>query len=208
MTRYYGPVVAAFAIVAAVALPGASAVAASGSTTAADPAQVAVVDVVIVELDKTQAAIGLGQTLKFNSTVRNPGEQEVSGAIAHLNVLAVDPGVYVDPEDWSGERTQYLDPIGGGEAETLEWEMQAVNSGKFIVYVAITSSEAAGAVIASKSLRLEVAAEQTLDASGLIPIAAGVPGLLALLMGLTLARRRRHRPRNGVSSGQSSTPTP
>ena len=155
-----------------------------------------------VELDKTQAAIGLGQTLKFNSTVRNPGAEDVTGAIAHLNVLAVDPGVYVDPEDWSGERTQYLDPIGGGDSEPLEWEMQAVNSGRFIVYVAITFAQTAGAVVASKSLRLDVAAQDTMNASGLLPIAAGAPGVIALLMGLVMVRRRRHRP---LSSAANST---
>lgn len=190
MTRPYGFVAACFATLAAVVLPGAASAAPGRATSMG-------VDVVTVELDKTQAAVALGRTLTFTATVRNPGGQEVSGAIAHLNVLAVDPGVYVDPEDWSGERTQYLDPIGAGEAETLEWEMQAVNSGRFIVYVAITSSEAAGAVIASKSLRLDVAAERTLDASGLVPIAAGVPAVLVLLMGLVMIRRRRHRPRNG-----------
>jgi uncharacterized repeat protein (TIGR01451 family) len=162
---------------------------------------------VSVELDKTQASIGLGQTLTFTSTVRNPGEQEVSGAIAHLNVLAVDPGVYVDPEDWSGERTQYLDPLGGGESDPLEWEMQGVNSGQFIVYVAITPAQAAGEVVASKTLRLDVAPERTLDASGLLPIAAGLPGVIVLLIGLVMVRRRRRRPipvqhlqRNSVSA--------
>lgn len=149
---------------------------------------------VVVELDKTQSGIGLGQTLKFTSTVRAAGEVDVTGAIAHLNVLAVDPGVYVDPEDWSGERTQYLDPIGTGEDETLEWEMQAVNSGRFVVYVAITSAGAGGEVIASKSLRLDVAAQRTLDTAGLLPIAAGIPGAIALLIALVMIRRRRHRP--------------
>ncbi|WP_328996211.1 hypothetical protein OG394_16310 [Kribbella sp. NBC_01245] len=190
MTRTYAIVATCFATLAAVVLPGVAS-ADPGRATSLD------VDVVTVELDKTQASLALGRSLTFTSTVRNPGGQEVSGAIAHLNVLAVDPGVYVDPEDWSGERTQYLDPIGAGEAETLEWEMQVVNSGRFIVYVAITSSEAAGTVIASKSLRLDVAAERTLDASGLVPIAAGVPGVLLLLMGLVMIRRRQHRPRNG-----------
>lgn len=189
MTRYYATMAATIASLAALVLPG--------WTVGTESTTSMAVDGISVELDKTQAAIGLGQNLRFNATVRNQGEQEVGGAIAHLNVLAVDPGVYVDPEDWSGERTQYLDPIGGGEEETLEWEMQAVNSGRFVVYVAITSSEAAGAVIASKSLRLEVAAERTLDASGLVPIAAGVPGMLLLLMGLVMVRRRRHRPQNG-----------
>ena len=146
---------------------------------------------VSVELDQDQAGIAIGQTLRFTSTVRNPGEQEVSGAIAHLNVLAVDPGVYVDPEDWSGERTQYLDPLGGGESDPLEWEMQAVNSGRFLVYVVITSDQAAGAVVASKTLRLDVAAQRTVDAGGVLPIAVGVPGAIVLLMGLITIRNRR-----------------
>jgi uncharacterized repeat protein (TIGR01451 family) len=148
---------------------------------------------VAVELDRTQAAVALGQTLKFTTKVSNPGEKDVSGAIAHLNIVAVDPGVYVDPEDWSGERTQYLDPLGGAESDPLEWELQAVTSGRFVVYVVITFDQAAGEVVASKALRLEVAPERTLEASGLVPIAAGVPGIVVLLMGVVMVRRRRHR---------------
>jgi len=148
---------------------------------------------VSIELDKSQAAIGLGQTLKFTTKVSNPGEEDLSGAIAHLNILAVNPGVYVDPEDWSGERTQYLDPLGGRESDPLEWELQGVNSGRFMVYVVITFDQAAGEVVASKALRLDVAPERTLEAGGLVPIAAGVPGAIVLLMGLVMVRRRRHR---------------
>jgi hypothetical protein len=184
-------------LAAAVAVVGQPLVAAAGMfPTAAGPGLVS------VELDKTQAGIGLGQTLKFTSTVRNPGEQQVSGAIAHLNVLAADPGVYVDPEDWSGERTQYLDPLDGGESDPLEWEMQGVNSGRFIVYVVITSAQAAGDVATSKTLRLDVAPERTLDASGLLPIAAGVPGAIVLLMGLVIVRRRRRPMPSATSSEQ------
>ncbi len=191
-------------LVTAVAVVGLAPATAHASypTAVALSAAVAEAGPVTVELDRAEAAIGLGQTLKFKSTVRNPGEQDVSGAIAHLNVLAVDPGVYVDPEDWSGERTQYLDPLGGGESEPLEWEMQAVNSGRFIVYVVITSAQAGGEAVTSKNLRLDVAAERTLDASGLVPIAAGAPGLIALLMGLVMVRRRRYRPLSGASNSR------
>lgn len=193
MRRYFA-VVAASAVVAVTALAPATAVASAPA--AAGPSSLT------VELDKTQAAIGLGQTLKFTSTVGNPRAEDVTGAIAHLNVLAVDPGVYVDPEDWSGERTQYIDPIGAGESEPLEWEMQAVNSGRFIVYVAITFAQTAGVVVASKSLRLDVAAQDTMNASGLLPIAAGAPGVIALLMGLVMIRRRRYQPLSSATNSK------
>lgn len=193
MRRFFA-VVAASAVVAVTALAPASA--GASSPAAAGPGSLT------VELDKTQAAIGLGQTLKFTSTVGNPGADDVTGAIAHLNVLAVDPGVYVDPEDWSGERTQYLDPIGAGESEPLEWEMQAVNSGRFIVYVAITFAQTAGVVVASKSLRLDVAAQDTMNASGLLPIAAGAPGVIALLMVLVMIRRRRYQPLSSATNSK------
>ncbi|ONI74038.1 hypothetical protein BWI15_11720 [Kribbella sp. ALI-6-A] len=153
-------------------------------------------DPVAVTLDRAEASIGLGQTLRFTSQVRNPGEQDAAGIIAHLNVFATDPGVYVDPEDWSGERTQYLDPIAGGETETLEWELQAVNSGRFVVYVALSTDQAAAPVTSSKSLQLSVAQERTLDTGGAAPVAAGVPAVVALLMGVAILRRRRRRPAN------------
>ena len=161
---------------------------------------------VSIQLDKTQAALGLGQTLKFTTKVGNPGEEDISGAIAHLNILAVDPGVYVDPEDWSGERTQYLDPLGGGESDPLEWELQAVNSGRFMVYVVITFDQPAGEVVASKALRLDVAPERTLEAGGLVPIAAGVPGAVVLLMVLVMIRRRRHRSTPTTSPHEPAAP--
>ncbi|TWD84162.1 putative repeat protein (TIGR01451 family) [Kribbella amoyensis] len=151
---------------------------------------------VIVELDRTEAAIGLGQTITFTSAVRNTGEQELTGAIAHLNIFAVDPGVYVDPEDWSSERTQYLDPLGGGDTDKLEWEMQAVNSGHFVVYVALGTGQAAAPVVSSKALRLDIAPERTLGAGGVLPIAAGVPGVIAVLMMLAMLRRRQLRPKS------------
>ncbi|ADB32567.1 hypothetical protein Kfla_3509 [Kribbella flavida DSM 17836] len=166
----------------------------TGSVPAAAEPGAAGADPVVVTLDRSEASIGLGQTLRFSSEVRNSGEQDVAGVIAHLNVFAVDPGVYVDPEDWSGERTQYLEPLGGGEAESLEWELQAVNSGRFVVYVALSTDQPAAPVTSSKSLRLSVAQERTLDTSGAVPVAAGVPAVVALLMGLVMVRRRRHRP--------------
>ena len=61
-----------FAVVAACALVAVTVLAPAGA--AALPPATAGPGPLTVELDKTQDAIGLGQTLKFTSAVGNPGE--------------------------------------------------------------------------------------------------------------------------------------
>ncbi len=54
-------------------------------------------------------------------------------------MLSLRDGVYVDPEDWSSRRTRYLATIPTGGSTTITWKMQAVNAGRFGVYVAVLS---------------------------------------------------------------------
>jgi hypothetical protein len=97
--------------------------------------------------------------------------------------------VYVDPEDWSTSRTRYLDPVPAHGEVRLDWPMQAVNSGHFLVYVALTRPQGPAAVTSSDALRLDVAEQRTLDAGGALPLAVAGPGLVGLVM-LGAARRR------------------
>ena len=64
-------------------------------------------------------------------------EYDKAELIAHLNVLSLRSGVYIDPEDWSSNRTRYLPPIPAGGSLTLTWRLQAVNAGSIGVYVAV-----------------------------------------------------------------------
>ena len=66
----------------------------------------------------------LGGKFAFASTVTNSGATDARGLIAHLNVLSLRNGTYVDPEDWSSNRTRYLDPIAPGDSTTITWRMQ------------------------------------------------------------------------------------
>ena len=90
-----------------------------------------------VTLDRARVSTQLGQKFSFRSTITNRGSTPASGLIAHLNVLSLRPGVYVDPEDWSAERTVYLRTIAPGGSTTTTWRMHAVNAGTFGVYVAV-----------------------------------------------------------------------
>ena len=39
-----------------------------------------------------------------------------SGLVAHLNIVGLSSGIYVDPEDWSEERTKFVPPLAPGES--------------------------------------------------------------------------------------------
>ena len=110
--------------------------------------------------------------------------------IAHLNVLSLRRGVYVDPEDWSSDRTRYLAPIGAGRSIALTWNLQAVNAGTIGVYVAAVER---GSVrpATSPTVRVSIAQRRTLNSDGIVPLALGIPALLGGLAVRVRTRRRR-----------------
>ncbi len=147
---------------------------------------------VTVALDRTVADATLGGTFSFDATVRNESAQPVSGLIAHLNVLSSDPSVYVDPEDWSSHRSQFLDVLPAHSSATLRWPVQAVTAGPAIVYVAVTDP-AAKTVAVSGPLQVTVPQRATINAGGIVPLALGIPAVVLALLVFTALRRRHLR---------------
>jgi uncharacterized membrane protein len=103
----------------------------------------------------------------------------------------VDPGVYVDPEDWSSHRTRYLPTVPAQGSVRVSWTVKAVNSGSFAVYVAVLPRHGADTIEVSEPLRVDVGRRRTLNSGGVLPLAFGVPGFLALVALGARTRRRR-----------------
>jgi hypothetical protein len=93
---------------------------------------------VTVALDRSSGTAGPGEKLAFVSTITNTGDTEVRDLTAHLNILTTDADVYVDPEDWSPRRTQYVDVLAAGDTVELDWDVQAVTSGPLVLYVSVS----------------------------------------------------------------------
>jgi hypothetical protein len=178
--------IAGLALLAAVSLP--TVAVPSLATAAPGPAPA-----VSVELDQTSRSVRIGQRFGFTSTVRNDSNQPLSGLVAHLNILGLDPDIYVDPEDWSSRRTLYLDPLPAGGSARLQWNVQAVSTGRLVLYVTVAAKEGADQLTASSALRLAVAQQRMLNAGGVLPLAVAMPASLLLLLGITTLRRRRLR---------------
>lgn len=145
-----------------------------------------------VALDESEGTAGPGEELEFVSTVTNTGDQEVTDVVAHLNILTTDGDVYVDPEDWSPRRTQYVDALAPGESVDLTWDVQAVTSGPLVLFVSVASGTS-DQVQSSGPYRLTVQGQRVVDATRVMPAVLWAPAGVLVLLGVTFVRRRRHR---------------
>lgn len=146
---------------------------------------------VAVTVAPERIATKLGGKFAFTSTITNNGATDAQGLIAHLNVLSLRDGIYVDPEDWSANRTRYLDPIAPGQSATITWRMQAVNDGDFGIYVAVLPESGAPVPpVTGPTIHLDVAERKTLNAGGIVPLVLGIPAALGLVaLGVRIRRR-------------------
>ena len=145
---------------------------------------------ITVSLDSPPVTTSVGHRFTFTTTVANAGASAVSDLVAHLNVLSDDPGTYVDPEDWSSHRTQYLPSIPPNGEQKLTWTVQAVNSGNLTVFVSVLPRHDSGTVLSSPPLRVSVGHRRTLNSRGALALTLAIPALIGLA-GLGVRRRRR-----------------
>jgi hypothetical protein len=137
----------------------------------------------VITLTADQLTVATGQTLSLESVITRPAGAQA--AVAHLNVTSLD-GVYVDLEDWTKDVTQ---PVGPDAESQLSWEVQAVNSGHFALYVVLIPET--GSLVVSPPVHLTVTARQTLDTGGALPVAIAVPTILGLAVLATRLRTAR-----------------
>lgn len=137
-----------------------------------------------------------GDTILFDTTVTNTSGQASPPVILAMNIINLSKtGDVVDPEDWSPQRTQYIDSLGSNQSTTLSWTVNAVLDGNFMVYVVAIPqpqiAEGSSQVAASPGLHLTVAKFTSLNPSGVLPYVIGVPIVLVLAIFLLFRLRSR-----------------
>lgn len=142
---------------------------------------------------QSRLTTSVGRHLDYRVSIVNGGSSATGQLLAHLDIASVTGSAYVDPEDWSAERSQFLPALAPGAATEVTWDVQAVSPGTFALYVVVlpagASASAGGQLVVSTPTRVEVAERRTLNAGGALPVAVAVPVLLGLL---ALAVRTRN----------------
>jgi hypothetical protein len=157
---------------------------------------------VSVQISKASAVLTAAGWMEFDTLLRNNGATATPPLVAHLAIAALDEGRYVDPEDWSPRRTQYLPPLQPGESVQLAWRLRGLIEGAFVTFVTVVSAEESFPPAVSASLRLQVTPDDILPLKEVIPVIALVPLFpLALLIFSAAYTRRMERSRNSLHSG-------
>jgi hypothetical protein len=149
-----------------------------------------------VSVSKSEVSAMTGDVFTITSEVQNGGSEATPPLIANLDFVALDQDTYIDPEDWSPQRTLVVDPIPAGSSASQSWTIKPVLAGNVAAYVVILPSSptlaTAGPLVSSPAIYLHVEEHHALNPGGVLPTVLAVPGVLALaFVSLRVARSRR-----------------
>ncbi len=147
-----------------------------------------------IDVDLSSQEVKTGDTINFQTRVTVP-EDEIGPWIVAMNIVNLGDGDPVDPEDWSPLRAQTIEQVDASRQAVLEWEVNAIIKGDYLVYmVALASPASAGETsqpVSSQGIHLTVEQFFRINPGGVLPLAIGMPlALSGLLYGVSRARRR------------------
>ncbi|RPJ18762.1 MAG: hypothetical protein EHM33_31440 [Chloroflexi bacterium] len=152
--------------------------------------------VLTITVDLESKHVKTGDSVEFNTTVTNTSSETSPPLIVAMNVINLDAtGDVVDPEDWSPQRTQYIDSLGPGKSANQSWIINTILEGDFMVYMVLIpepeSAEATSHPATSSGIHLTVDPFTRLNPGGVLPFAIGGPILLLAITYFVYRRRRQ-----------------
>ena len=149
-----------------------------------------------ISLDTEYRETFTGDKIEFTTVVTNNSTNPSTALILAMNIINLDAnGDVVDPEDWSPERTQYLESLASGESSTRTWIVTPIFEGDYLIYIVVIptpeSQEATSQPISSSGLHLTINAGTGLNPGGVLPLLIGIPVVLITILLVLLWYRRK-----------------
>jgi ABC-2 type transport system permease protein len=149
-----------------------------------------------ITVDLDYKVVKAGDKVLYNTVLSNSGLEMSPPLSVAMNIINLDAaGDVVDPEDWSPQRTQYLEALRPGESNKMSWQVNAILDGDYLIYMTLipepAGQTATSQPVASSAIHLTVTPFTKLNPRGVLPYAVGGP--IILLLGMSLLRRHRRR---------------
>jgi ABC-2 type transport system permease protein len=155
----------------------------------------------VMSIDMEYTTVRAGESVFYETQVTNNTGEASAPLILAMNIINLDAsGDIVDPEDWSPQRTQYVESLPAGQTATHSWRVNCILDGDYMIYMVVIPSpdgaEATTNPAASPGIHLIVTPYSRLNPGGVLPFAIGGP--ILVLIGLWYVYRRR---RQGIDEG-------
>jgi len=149
-----------------------------------------------ITINMEYVTVKASDSIFFDTTVINNGASESVPLIVAMNIINLDAqGEIVDPEDWSPQRTQFIELISPGDSITLNWRVNCILDGDYMIYMVVIpepqGQNATSQPIASSGIHLTVTPFTKLNPGGVLPIAIGAPILILVIIYFVNRRRRK-----------------
>jgi hypothetical protein len=157
-----------------------------------------------ISINMDSKTVKASDSILFDTVVTNNDTAVSPTVFVAMNIINLQKaGEPIDPEDWSPQRTQSIEPLGPGESATLSWRVNAILEGDVMIYmVAIPQPDGTNVTthpVASPGIHLTVTPFTKLNPRGVLPIAIGGPVLLLVIIYFVNRRRNQN-----VDTGGSS----
>ena len=157
-----------------------------------------------ISISMESKTVKASDSILFDTIVTNNLAEASPTIFVAMNIINLEKaGEPIDPEDWSPQRTQSIDPLAPGESATLNWRVNAILEGDVMIYmVAIPQPEGESVTshpVASPGIHLTVTPFTKLNPRGVLPIAIGGPVILLVIIYFVNRRRNQN-----VDMGDSS----
>lgn len=148
-----------------------------------------------IEVDLDHIVTGTGDRIEFTTKVTNTGTAPSRPFNVSMNIVTIGKGDPVDPEDWSPERSQQIDPLGPGASARQMWAVDTILEGNYMIYMTVvpvpTGPDTTEQTVSSTGIHVTVNPVSRTNPGGVLPVAIGMP---LLLLGIAWLIRRRFRP--------------
>ena len=154
------------------------------------------VDDFVIAMDSEARQVEMGEIVEVRTAITNNSAQTSPSLIVAMNIVNLDEtGDLVDPEDWSPERTQYIRPLPAGESINLDWTINPILEGNFMVYMVLlpipARAQTTSQMVASSGLQLNVTPLSGFKPASVLPLAIGEPILLLAITYFVYRHRRQ-----------------
>jgi ABC-2 type transport system permease protein len=149
-----------------------------------------------LSIDTEAREVKTGDAVEYNTHVTNSGVMTSPPLIVAMNIVNIHPeGDVVDPEDWSPQRTQYIDALTPGESASHHWVIDPILDGDFMVYMVLIPAPSSGGStsvpVVTSGMHLTVTPFTRFNPWDVLPYAIGVPLFLGIVLYFVYRSRSR-----------------